>query len=97
MILQNDHSKQTPKAHYALLQNKPGRRLNNIWLPMAMNLQPPSRLGKRASHNALAKSMGMAKKHYNSVTTLQGRLVYTGSVRRLCDPRDDTKSFGLSV
>ncbi len=32
---------------------------------MATNLQPPGRLGKREGHNALAKSMGMVRRHYN--------------------------------
>ena len=31
------------------------------------------------------------------VTTLWGRLVKIEVWRRLCDPRDDTKSYGLSV
>jgi len=31
------------------------------------------------------------------VTTLQGRLTMGLSVRRLSDPQDDTKSYGLSV
>ncbi len=30
---------------------------------MAANLQPPSRLGKREGHHALAKSVGVAKRH----------------------------------
>ena len=64
-ILQNDYPEQTPEAHYTLLRDKPRRRPNNIWLPLAANLQPPSRLGKRKGHHALAKGMGMAEEHHD--------------------------------
>ena len=63
MILQNDHPEWTPETCHTLLQDQPWGRLNNIRVPMAAKLQPPSQLGKRRSHNALAQSLGKNNHH----------------------------------
>ncbi len=63
MILRNDHPERTPETCHTLLQDQPWGRLNNIRVPMAAKLQPPSQLGKRRSHNALAQSLGKNNHH----------------------------------
>src|SRR6266436_1796620 len=80
-ILRNDHSKWTPETRHTILRDEPRRRLNNIRIPMATDLQPPDQLGKRKSHDALAEGMGQKEKHLHRPrqtnpkripTTLQG-------------------------
>src|SRR6266436_6695892 len=76
-ILRNDHPKRTPKKHHTLLRDKPRRRSHNIRIPLAEDLQPPDRLGKRKSQYALAQGVGKKGNLHRPHRTNPGRIPAT--------------------